>query len=173
MRQILDIEKLSAYNAISFGIFTTMDNIELLQKTVLFKGCSGEELELALGLFQERQIKPNTTIFAEKMPAESMYIIKSGNVRITIMAGEGEEKSLLLLGPGEFFGELALLQDENRMVSARAETAVEVLLLTRKDFHALIDLDARTAARLSSAVGKLLAMRVKAYGSLFRDLLLG
>lgn len=155
------------------GNVIVMDNIELLQKTVLFKGCGREELELVIGLFQERQVMPNTTIFAEKMPAESLYIIKSGNVRISIMAGEGEEKSLLLLGPGEFFGELALFQEQSRMVSARSETEVEVLLMTRKDFQALLDIDPRTAARLSLAVGKLLAMRVKAYGSVFRDLLLG
>lgn len=150
-----------------------MDNTELLQKTVLFKGSSMEELDLAAGLFQERQIKPNTIIFMEKMPAESLYVIKSGNVRITVMAGEGEEKSLLLLGPGEFFGELALLQEESRMVTARSDTAVELLILTKKNFQALMDLDSRTAARVLNAIGKLLAMRVKAYGRIFRDMLLG
>ncbi len=150
-----------------------MDNLELLQKTVLFKGSSREELDAAAGLFQERQLKANTTIFTEKMPAEALYIIKSGNVRITTMAAEGEEKSLLLLGPGEFFGELALLQEESRMVSARAETPCELLLLSRKDFQALAELDPRTAGRLVTAMAKLLAMRVKAYSSLFRDLLLG
>ena len=112
-----------------------MDNVELLQKTLLFKGIS--------------------------------------HVRITIMAGEGEEKSLLLLGPGEFFGELALLQEESRMVSARSETPVELLVLSRQDFLALIDLDPRTASRVLSGIARLLAMRVKAYGSLFKDLLLG
>ncbi|OGW36608.1 MAG: hypothetical protein A2010_03290 [Nitrospirae bacterium GWD2_57_9] len=150
-----------------------MDNVELLQKTLLFKGISREELDVTTGLFQERQLKPNTTLFAEKMPAESLYIIKSGHVRITIMAGEGEEKSLLLLGPGEFFGELALLQEESRMVSARSETPVELLVLSRQDFLALIDLDPRTASRVLSGIARLLAMRVKAYGSLFKDLLLG
>jgi len=149
-----------------------MDNLELLQKTVLFKGSSREEIDLAAGLFQERQIRPNTTIFAEKMPSESLYVIKSGNVRISIMAGEGEEKSLLLLGPGEFFGELALLQEESRMVSARSETVVELLVLSRADFQALMDLDPRTAARLMHTIAKLLAMRVKAYGKLFRDMLI-
>jgi CRP/FNR family cyclic AMP-dependent transcriptional regulator len=99
-----------------------MTNLELLQKSVLFKGSSNEELELVLGLFQERQIKPNASIFTEKMPAEALYIIKSGSVRITMMAGEGEEMGLLILGPGEFFGELALIQEEVRLVSARAET---------------------------------------------------
>lgn len=149
-----------------------MDNLELIQKTVLFKGSSREELELASGLFQERQIKQNTTIFTEKMPAEALYIIKSGNVRISIMAGEGEEKPLLMLGPGEFFGELALLQEESRLVTARAETPVELLLLTRKDFQALVELDPRTGARVAMTIAKLLAMRVKAYSARLKDMLI-
>jgi CRP/FNR family cyclic AMP-dependent transcriptional regulator len=150
-----------------------MDNLELIQKTVLFKGSSVEETELAAGLFQERKIKQNTIIFTEKLPAEALYIIKSGQVRISIMAGEGEEKSLLLLGPGEFFGELALLQEESRLVSARAETAAELLLLTRSDFQALVELDPRTGARLAITIAKLLAMRVKAYSARLRDMLIG
>jgi len=150
-----------------------MDSLELLQKTPLFKGSSREELELALGLFQERSIKPNTTIFTEKMPAESLCIIRNGNVRISMMAAEGVERLLLLLGPGEFFGELALLQEGSRMVSARSETSVELLVLSRKDFQALIELDPRTASRLIMAIAKLLAMRVKVYNGLFRDMILG
>ncbi len=148
-----------------------MENAELLQKTVLFRGSSVEEIDLASGLFQERQIKPSTTIFTEKMPAESLYVIKSGNVRITIMAGEGEEKSLLLLGPGEVFGELAVLHEASRMVNARAETAVELLLMTRKDFQALLDLDPKTAARMLMGISKLLAMRIRVYSTRLRDLL--
>lgn len=151
---------------------TIMTNLELLQKTVLFKGSNNEEIELVLGLFQERQIKPNATIFMEKMPAEALYIIKSGLVRVTMMAGEGDEMGLLLLGPGEFFGELALIQEDVRLVSARAETSVDLLLLTRKDFHALLDLDPRTASRVLMSIAKLLAMRVKAYSERLKDLLL-
>jgi CRP-like cAMP-binding protein len=149
-----------------------MTNLEILQKTLLFKGSSTGELELALGLFQERQIKPNAAIFTEKMPAEALYIVKTGAVRITMMAGEGEELGLLLLGPGEFFGELALIHEDVRLVNARAETAVDLLLLTRKDFHALLDLDPRTASRLLLTISKLLAMRVKAYSERLKDFLL-
>jgi len=149
-----------------------MTNLELLQKTMLFKGCSTGELELTLGLFQEPQIKPNAAIFTEKMPAEALYIVKTGAVRITMMAGEGDELGLLLLGPGEFFGELALIHEDVRLVNARAETTVELLLLTRKDFNALLDLDPRTASRLLLTISKLLAMRVKAYSERLKDLLL-
>jgi CRP/FNR family transcriptional regulator, cyclic AMP receptor protein len=149
-----------------------MDNIELLQNSVLFKGCSRESIELLIGMFHERQIKQNATIFAEKMPAEALYIVKSGNVRITLMAGEGEEMGLLLLGPGEFFGELALIQDTNRLVTARAVSPVDLLLLTRKDFHAFLDLDPRTGSKILMTIAKLLAMRVKAYSDKLKELLL-
>jgi CRP/FNR family transcriptional regulator, cyclic AMP receptor protein len=106
------------------------------------------------------------------MPAEALYIVKSGNVRITIMAGEGQELGLLLLGPGEFFGELALVQETNRLVTARAETPVELLLLTRKDFQALLDLDPGTGAKVLTTITKLLAMRVKAYSERLKEFLL-
>jgi CRP/FNR family cyclic AMP-dependent transcriptional regulator len=146
-----------------------MNNLELLQNSLLFKGCSTEGIELLLGMIQERQIKPNATIFTEHMPAEALCIVKSGKVRITMMAGEGEEMGLLLLGPGEFFGELALLQETNRLVTARAETPVELLLLSRKDFQAFLDLDPRTGAKIIMTIAKLLSMRVKVYGDKLKE----
>ncbi len=149
-----------------------MENLELLQHSVLFKGSSQEEIELILGLFQERHLKTNTTIFTENMPSEALYIVKSGTVKITMMAGEGEEMGLLLLGPGEFFGELSLVQEANRLVTARAETPVELLLLTRKDFLSLMNLEPRAAARALMIITKLLAMRLKAYQDRLREILL-
>lgn len=145
---------------------------ELLKKNLLFKGCTAEEFELLSGLFQERHVKPNTTIFSEKMPAEALYIVKSGKIRISVMEGEGDEVGLLELGPGDFFGEIALIQESSRAVTARAETAVEVLMLTRRDFLALLDLDPRIAAKVTLAIARLLAMRVKAYSGKLREILL-
>ncbi len=149
-----------------------MDNIELLEKTILFKGCSREELELVLGLFQERQVKPNTVIFAEKMAANALYLIKNGAVRISLPSQGDREIQLLFLGPGDFFGELALLQEENRLVNARTITQTDLLFLPRKEFHALIDLEPRIGSRVLLAIGKLLAMRVSAYQDRLKEMLL-
>jgi CRP-like cAMP-binding protein len=145
---------------------------ELLKKNLLFKGCTAEDFELLSGLFQERQVKPNTTIFSEKMPAEALYIIKSGKIKISVMEGEGDEVGLLELGPGDFFGEIALIQESSRAVTARSESAVEVVMLTRRDFLALLDLDPRVAAKVTLAIARLLAMRVKAYSGRLREILL-
>jgi len=146
--------------------------IDLLKKNLLFKGCTSEDFELISGLFQERKVKPNTTIFSEKMPAEALYIVKSGKVKISVMEGESDEIGLLELGPGDFFGEIALIQESSRAVTARAETAVEVIMLTRRDFVALLDLDPRVGAKITLSIARLLAMRVKAYSSRLREILL-
>lgn len=149
-----------------------METIELLKKNLLFKGCTAEDFELLSGLFQERKVKPNTNLFSEKMPAEALYIVKSGKIKISVMEGEGDEVGLLELGPGDFFGEIALIQESSRAVTARAESAVEVIMLARKDFSALLDLDPRVAAKITLAIARLLAMRVKAYSGKLREILL-
>ncbi len=149
-----------------------METIDLLRRILLFKGCTKEDIELVSGLFQERQIKAGTTIFNEKMPAEALFIVKSGTVRIFLTGGEGEDVGVLQLGPGDFFGEIALIQESTRAVSARAETASDILILTRKDFLALFDLDPAVAAKITLAIARLLAMRVKAYSNKLRDMLL-
>ena len=148
-----------------------MNNIELLLNTMLFRGAGKDRIENILELFQERQLIQNATIFAQNMPAEALYIVKSGKVRISMMAGEGEEMGLLLLGPGEFFGELALIQEANRLVTARAETPVELLLLTRKDFQALIEQEPRIAAKALVVITKLLAMRIRTYNERLKQLI--
>jgi CRP-like cAMP-binding protein len=148
-----------------------MNNLELLLNTMLFKGASKDQIERILELFQERRLNQNATIFSQNMPAEALYIVKSGKVRISMMAGEGEEMGLLLLGTGEFFGELALIQEANRLVTARAETPVELLLLTRKDFQALIELEPRVAARALVVITKLLAMRIRTYHERLKQLI--
>jgi CRP-like cAMP-binding protein len=148
-----------------------MNNLELLLTTMLFRGAGKDKIEHILDLFQERKLNPNATIFTQNMPAEALYIVKSGKVRISMMAGEGEEMGLLLLGPGEFFGELALIQETNRLVTARAETNVELLLLTRKDFNTLIELEPKVATRALVVITKLLAMRIRTYHERLKQLI--
>jgi CRP/FNR family cyclic AMP-dependent transcriptional regulator len=152
-----------------------MNNLELLLNTMLFRRGSKDKIEHILELFQERHLDQNAIIFSQNMPAEALYIIKSGKVRISMMAGEGEgegeEMGLLLLGPGEFFGELALIQEANHLVTARAESPVELLLLTRKDFQTLIELEPRIAAGALVVITKLLAMRIRTYHESLKQLI--
>lgn len=105
------------------------------------------------------------------MPVEALYIIKSGSVRISLPGADGGEKAMLLFGPGDFFGELALLQEETRLVNARTESSTELLILTRKDFQALLDLAPRTGAKILHAIAKTLVNRIIPYLPRLKEML--
>lgn len=76
------------------------------------------------------------TVFREGGPARNLYIVLEGRVQI-ISQSDGEETYLAELGPGEFFGERALLQNARHSASARTLTAVDLMVMSGTDFTAI------------------------------------
>jgi CRP-like cAMP-binding protein len=110
--------------------------VEALQRAPLFKDFSETGLKIFAAIALEKTIPAGTPLFAESMVGESLFIVKSGTVRITQRTPEGE-KELAVVGAGEHLGELALLAKTVRLVSAVAASACEVLELTHRDFARL------------------------------------
>lgn len=148
-----------------------MMTLELLEATSLLKGFGQVELRKIVPLFQEQKISAGLTIFAEKAPAESLYIVKSGRVKILATLGSGAEVDLLSLEPGSFFGELALVCEDTRMVTARAETDIELLRLSRSQFNRLLDQEPLIGSHMLLVITKLLATRVRGYGDQLKEML--
>ncbi|HEV2356335.1 MAG TPA: Crp/Fnr family transcriptional regulator [bacterium] len=86
-------------------------------------------------LFRRRRYKAGEPVFREGDPGTALYVIDSGEVKILLGGAEGKEVILSLLTPGEFFGELALLDGEPRSADAVATVPTELLVLSREDFH--------------------------------------
>lgn len=106
---------------------------EQLAKCSLFKGFTEIGLRLFAGIAQEKSIPAGTPLFVENMVGESLFVVKSGSVRITQRV-DGAEKELAVVGPGEHLGGLALLGKTVRLVSAVAATPCEVIELANRDF---------------------------------------
>jgi CRP-like cAMP-binding protein len=132
---------------------------EVLEKNVLFKGFTGIGLRLFAGIAQEKSIPAGTPLFVENMVGESLFIVKSGAVRITQRTESGE-KELALVGPGEHLGGLALLGKTVRLVSAIAATPCEVLELANRDFQRLQPEKPQACLKLALAIAADLASRV-------------
>jgi CRP-like cAMP-binding protein len=66
------------------------------------------------------------------MRGESLFLIDSGSVSLTKMVAEGVEKRLVRLGPGDSFGELAVIDEGPRVVTARADEDTQTLILSRE-----------------------------------------
>lgn len=80
-----------------------------------------------------RTFKPGEIIFKMGDVAEHMYIMQSGKVEIYVSTPQGD-KSFAVIGPGEFFGEMAIIDKGNRSASARAVEETRVIMLDEKTF---------------------------------------
>lgn len=93
-----------------------------------------------------KKIPAGTTLFHEGDHGEEMYIIQSGKVKISKRV-RGVEKTLATLEKGEFFGEMAILNDKPRSATAEAIDACDLLVIDRKTFETLIKGNAEIALR--------------------------
>jgi CRP/FNR family transcriptional regulator, cyclic AMP receptor protein len=93
-----------------------------------------------------KKIPANTVLFQEGDAGEHMYIIQSGRVKISKRI-RGVEKTLATLEKGEFFGEMAILNDKPRSATAETLDACDMLVIDRKTFDALIRGNAEIAVR--------------------------
>lgn len=91
--------------------------------------------------------EPGEVLFREGEPGDLMFVIQSGSVRIT-KSVKGEDKTLAILGPGEFFGEMAILNSKPRTAAAIVEERAQVLVLGARTFEQMVVSNAEIAVRL-------------------------
>jgi CRP/FNR family transcriptional regulator/CRP/FNR family cyclic AMP-dependent transcriptional regulator len=107
---------------------------ERLREIPLFAGLPEADRVVLASLVRRRRQRAGETIFMAGDPGDRLYLIESGTVKICLTSLDGREVTLALLGPGEFFGDLALLDGLPRSSDAVAVDVCEFLLLGRDDF---------------------------------------
>ncbi len=112
--------------------------LELLRSMDLFTDLPDEELAKIARLLKEHKIAENDLIFSQGEPGNGLYIILHGRVRIASTDQFGRERVLAFYGPGEFFGDMAVLTGAPRSASACASTDTRVLHLRKDDFDMLV-----------------------------------
>jgi CRP-like cAMP-binding protein len=100
-------------------------------------------------LFQRfgKEFKRGTVLFREGEPGKEMYVLQSGRVAISKKVRD-VEKVLAVLGPGEFFGEMAIISNKPRNASAVVEDDARLLVIDPKTFEAMIRGNAEIAVRM-------------------------
>jgi len=111
-----------------------MENTELLARVPIFASLKLAYLTELGGKLTTRHYRRSDTIFHKDDPGSTLYIIKSGQVKIATSSLEGEEVILAILTDCDFFGELSLLDGRPRSATATAMVETKVLTLNRDDF---------------------------------------
>jgi CRP-like cAMP-binding protein len=111
-----------------------MSKVELLKNVSLFAGLSERELNSLAQCLARRTFGRGAIIFHKDSPGRTLYVIETGKVRIFVLSESGREISVNVYGPGDVFGELALLNGLPRSAGAMVVEKATVLTLHRDDF---------------------------------------
>ena len=112
---------------------------EALARCPLFARADTRILESLANGLRRRRFRRNEVIFHQGDPGDSLHVVASGAVKIVLPSAEGEEAIIATLRPGDFFGELALLDGAPRSATATALEPSDTLVLPRPVFVDLLD----------------------------------
>ena len=113
--------------------------IALIKKIPLFAALRGTETEFLAEILREVEVPAGTLFFREGEPGSSFAIIVDGEVEILKALATPDERLLAVRGPGDFFGEMSLLDPDGlRTASVRTHAPVRLLEMARPDFDALL-----------------------------------
>jgi CRP/FNR family cyclic AMP-dependent transcriptional regulator len=129
-----------------------MDREEILASVPIFSGLAGKHLKRLSKLMVPRSFKAGDAIVHEKDQPAGFFVVASGKVEVVRGAAGGKPQVLATLGPGEFFGEMALFEGYPRSATVRALEDTECLAMTGWDFRAELSTDAEIAMAVLETV---------------------
>ncbi len=143
-----------------------------VKSSVMLQGLANSEIETLARVCEARQMDEGTTVFIENMPGESLFLIKKGTIRISKMFAEGDEKTLVVLGPEDIFGEMAVIDGLPRSATARVAEAAELISLKKTDFELLCKNDPTLALKVLVNIVKVFSKRIREANEEYREMLI-
>jgi CRP/FNR family transcriptional regulator, cyclic AMP receptor protein len=111
----------------------------LLKANPFFAELEDEEIAAVAALCVTRRVEPGEVLFFKGDPGDALYAVRRGQVRIATGTAAGRRLTLNLLGSGDVFGEVALLDGRPRTAEATAVEAGELFMVRRRDFLKLLE----------------------------------
>ena len=126
-----------------------MSHEEFIAKVPIFASCTSEEIAAIAGVAQDSFFQPAQIIVTQGTPGQAFYLILHGRVEIL-----RDDVSLGAFGPGDFFGEMSLLDQAPRSATIRAIDQVSCLMLSSWDFKALLERHPSIAIKLLEVLSR-------------------
>lgn len=126
--------------------------IDLLRGVPLFAGCSNKDLGQISALADELYQPEGATVIAEGTKGREFFVLVDGSVEV-----RRDGRKLNVLGPGSFFGEIALVSDTPRTATVAATTPVRLLVITGQSFRRLIAETPAIQAKVLAALAERVA----------------
>ncbi len=119
----------------------SLDDFAFFRKITLFHGLHDRQLGRVLQAMQKRKYYMDEIVFEEGQTGKAVFVIRSGGVELSRRTSDNKVKVLARLGPGQIFGEMALLEHQPRTATARVTEDGEIYLLYATTLESLLHRD--------------------------------
>jgi CRP/FNR family transcriptional regulator, cyclic AMP receptor protein len=138
--------------------------------TPLFGGLSDASLDLLISMLVECRFDLGVSVVVEGEPGRSMYIVHSGELVVSKIAESGRVIRVTRLGPGDFFGEMTLIEPQNRSATVVAETPTVLYELTARNLYAYYKADIHAYVMVMQNINRELCRRLRRADNRIADL---
>ena len=142
---------------------------EALRKSFLFRNLATSALERIVGMARVLTVPAQHVVFEKADAGEEMLVVLNGRLKISVANREGREIVLGVLGPGEIFGEIAMLDGQGRSATATTLTPCELLGIHRKDFMPFLEQNPKAAADLITVLALRLRLNTEQLAELITE----
>jgi CRP/FNR family transcriptional regulator, cyclic AMP receptor protein len=132
-----------------------------LVATPFFGGLSDASLELLISMLVERRFDVGATVVAEGEPGRSMYVVHSGELAVRKLGESGRVFPMARLGPGDFFGEMTLIDVQNRSATVVAESPAVLYELAARSLYACYKADINAYVMVVQNINRELCRRLR------------
>jgi len=116
-----------------------MAAMTLIRRMPIFREFKDKEVNIISSMLKSKSVPPKTTIVKQGEPGDAFYVIKSGEVVVSVRTETGE-KPVGRLGEAEYFGEIALVSNQPRTATVTSMSETELLVLEKSDFDTVMEL---------------------------------
>jgi CRP-like cAMP-binding protein len=124
------------------------------RKLPLFADLDDRELSAIIAVAKSRRYAKDDVVFHADESGDVFCLIREGQVKVTMISPEGKEIILSMLGPGDFFGEMALLDDEPRSATVVATEPLDLVTIWRSDFLQILSENSSIARKVLAELSR-------------------
>lgn len=132
-----------------------------LVSTPFFGGLSDASLDLLISMLMERCFDIGAIVVSEGEPGRSMYVVHTGELAVSKHGKAGREVCMARLGPGDFFGEMTLIEMQNRSATVAAESPTVLYELTARSLYSYYKADIHAYVMVMQNINRELCRRLR------------
>jgi CRP-like cAMP-binding protein len=143
--------------------------VRVQKRETLLSGLSELDKKIILELCKRRSVRARTVIVSQGSSGRDMFIVESGSLKVSVLSGDGKEISFVVLGAGDYFGELSMIDGRKRSATVTAIKSSELLVLGRAEYEQLLRDQPHTATVFLTRLLLTLTNRMRATDELYQD----